>query len=581
MCGGNLSKIVPMLERSINMMGLHAKKLFVVTLSSILSVLNFGAYAEVVFHSDWESGKLLDNVWSGERSNTGSEHYVISGVSMVHSGNYAREVKWYPGYSAGGGQDCTLAKHSLSVPGKDYYVRFYIWLGGDPISGSVWKNTGQKKAIYETIGEHILLDLGTRYMDNDAGYYRSWFSPSNEYYSIVGGPICGLLHMMNGTLPSSGVWNTPNGNYLDLHHDWYTMGTPVPGKGIYLYEGKWYCVEKFVHKSPTEGEIRLWVDGKEIIRANRKTFGTSSYKTGEEIPTDFYLDSYFNDYNSLVNQVQYERTDDFVISTTYVGPMDLRPPVVSGYNDNGDGTFSVHITDVDSGVNPASIRLKVRNTENVPFVLEGTPVDYKLTASAPSGIAYTEVAIAASDLGTDNDYDGTPDPNHRGGSPGTYVVVDSLALDSDGEGTADFVGGDNDGDWLPHPDKFDQNYAPEFDLSNVGPEDVFPQHAWLATVGRLNIDVDGNDGSQSDGIVSNRELVNYVKMYHGDRGEVQLPELLMAASWWAGKSSDMQAPQGSRNPNGWRWKDWEAEGAKLNLKTSDTNIEVFVTTVRY
>ncbi len=290
--------------------------------------------------------------------------------------------------------------------------------------------------------------------------------------------------------------------------------------------GVWICMETYIKLNTigqTDGIVTSWLNGVQV--AHKDDMGgrisnvhLNSIALGDNIIPGVPWT------NPEEKQIW---TDDFVISTEYIGPIDDTTPVISGYNydynsDNGTHVVTVHVTDAESGVDPSpdSLILSVDHTipsqgafqplirgsfSNYSLAISGTPADYILTYTSKED--FSRIKVVAKNLYED--------------PVGLYEAQERTALFDKG----DSIPLDSDGDTFP--DSSDTNDDNDIrDDSDPSYPDAFPKHAYLVNFSRVNAaDIDSN------GNIDPTELAAATRKFRAKKGEFLLPELIAVFYW--------------------------------------------------
>ncbi len=299
-------------------------------------------------------------------------------------------------------------------------------------------------------------------------------------------------------------------NQLVLH-DFVDVAHGVTG--FKFERGRWYCVE--IHLLPStpgadDGRIVTWIDGvmwRDITgKLNRDDPGADSYSF-IQIGMNYTNRGGGENPNPIPDAEDdtFRYIDDIVIMDQYVGRIDDTAPVVSGFSES-DGVVTVHISDVETGVDPGSISISVNGGAALPaedLTISGSPYHYTITFTPG---AFSTITVNATSFYID--------PAEINEALTADVVLNSgtpTILDIDGDGSANAVDQDDDNDGF-------EDFT----------EDVFPESAYLRDMNRVN-DADSN----SNGTIGANELRAFANKFSGKLGDAELGEMIAVLSWAA------------------------------------------------
>jgi len=231
----------------------------------------------VIFAEDFGSGDLSQ--WEGGHGRTCAK--VTSDPANVHSGRFALEWR---------------------VPKNDTGGHIYRWLkpGYDEIHARVYWKLAEDWCVTKMHGWGISAAKPEISVPGNAGRRADG---TNKFCAIVDAPHRNLSLYV--------YYPEQKSEYGDRF-----------GTGVAMEPGHWYCVE-VMQKANTpgrsDGEMALWVDGKEVGRWSDLRF--------RDVPelrlNKVFLMLYIHRNDTSLNRCFY---DDLVVATEYIGPQALTAP---------------------------------------------------------------------------------------------------------------------------------------------------------------------------------------------------------------------------------------------------------------
>jgi hypothetical protein len=259
---------------------------------------------EWIFYSDWEHtlGTSREAIQDGNRWNDyypEPKHNEDEWIGVVDNpppggpGGNALKIRWevYHGGDCSDGQN-GFVELFPSLP-NPFYARIYFY--------------SEYPTEYPGCGGRKFM-----YFKNSDGYY---VGGALYLYSGPGEDV--RIHIKNGVYENN-HYNTPTAEHLDGRYPW-------PGKeseGI-VKANRWHCIEFAHYRHNTDGWLKAWLDGKLVINASKEAWRVDSYDTDVGRDTNWLqIPSYRN---GGIHKAHNEYFDNFVISSSYIGPLSDRP----------------------------------------------------------------------------------------------------------------------------------------------------------------------------------------------------------------------------------------------------------------
>lgn len=245
----------------------------------VLSLLAGTASAEIIWKDDFEKSRP-----TGYNGGMRQKQLVMT-ETVAHSGKRCLEIQ----YVAGGTGPSLMLRLKKQV--DTIYYRYYRMFPNE------WKwPTGY--------GPHDTLVFAGKYQNpttTDLSVYTDFWRTGKTFFRIAS------TNQERGY----GGWN----EFQRHNHN----------RGRHKIEpGKWFCVETMAKLSTpggTDGEIRIWIDGKLITEVKGLPLRDKNHP---DIHFNrWFLGPYFHNGTS---QAQSSYMDDLVISTEYIGPMGYKKP---------------------------------------------------------------------------------------------------------------------------------------------------------------------------------------------------------------------------------------------------------------
>jgi len=276
-------------------------------------------HPDVIFADDFEDSiASIQSRYNGWQGNA-AETVVSADVASVSGGE--QSVLFQPA-------DSSIAATFYRQLPTDYdqlFVRYYV-----KYSGTNYHHTGVYVGGYSDVGSFPQGDAGIK-----------GIRENNER----------LLIASLETAPAPGT-----GTRLDTYMNWVDMqGTDVGGQwfgrqylqsyAIPIQAGTWQCVELMVKLNTTasghEGELRLWIDGLEVVHfqpgspTGSHDGSSGNWTTGGGSPfSGFQWRDVLTYGLNWIKLQNYDtdgtpttvRFDDLVVATSYIGPISLTGP---------------------------------------------------------------------------------------------------------------------------------------------------------------------------------------------------------------------------------------------------------------
>jgi hypothetical protein len=252
---------------------------------------------EWIFYSGWETstGATKAAITDGGKWSDYKEDSNISVVSNPPPGGpggNALKIQW----NQYGAADCSGGSNSFvellpQLP-NPFYARVYFYSEAP----QEYSGCGGRKFMH---------------FKNSGGY-----SVGGGLYLYDAGGKNVRLHVKNHVY--DGKSNTPTAEHLDGSYPW-------PGRestGI-VEPNRWYYIEFAHYRHNTNGWLKAWLDGKLVINASKEAWKVGSYDTDTGLETDWVQMPSYRNGGILTTHNEY--FDNFVISSSYIGPISDRP----------------------------------------------------------------------------------------------------------------------------------------------------------------------------------------------------------------------------------------------------------------
>lgn len=342
-----------------------------------------------VFYSCWErttigscndkDPRCRDNSYWGDWR-YGSDGSVVNNAPAGHpegAANQVLKIHWDAHSDTCSGGSNNFVEELSSLP-NPYYMRVYFY-SEDPRE---YTGCGGRKFMYTK---------------NSGGY---GVGGGLYLYSAPGNDV--QVHIKNHVY--EGGTNTSTSEHLDAS---IAGGWPGQTHDGLIHPDTWHVIEFAVYTHNTNGWIKVWVDGEIAINTEGKF---SSYDTNTGYAVNWVQMPSYRNGGIIATHEEY--FDNFIISTSYIGPIDYdgvdrAPPVTllhspARFSENiaTNSNITLHIQDSDSGVDSSSIVMKV-NGQVVNPPISGNQYEYTLSYDPPQDFyagQVVNVEIHAEDL---------------------------------------------------------------------------------------------------------------------------------------------------------------------------------------